>query len=237
MKKIQSKALITRSLMAVIGIILGIFIMAQIKTLPTRNVVNPVRPIVSLKETREILYKEQSDSKKELDSIQTKIDEQQGLENEKSLSSNDLQILKYKKAQAGLTRLSGPGIVITLDDSKESSTLVDSIVHAADLRDVVNLLWGSGAEAIAINDERIISSTAIDCIVNTILINNTRISNPFIVKAIGDGSEMYNRVSNKNILSDLHNRKSNGLVFKVEKNNQIILSAFTGVFNTINQSE
>jgi uncharacterized protein YlxW (UPF0749 family) len=103
--------------MAVMGIILGIFIVAQIKTLPTRNVVNPVRPITSLKETREILYSEQSGLKSELDSLQAKLDDQR-LENNKSLSVNELQILKYKKAQAGFTRLSGQGVTITLDDSK-----------------------------------------------------------------------------------------------------------------------
>lgn len=229
---LKTKAIIARSLMAVMGIILGIFIVAQIKTLPTRNVVSPVRPIASLKETREILYSEQSSLKSEIESLQAKLDDQR-IENNKSLSANELQILKYKKAQAGFTRLSGQGVAITLDDSKSGPTANESIVHAADLRDIINLLWGSTAEAISINDERIVSSTAIDCIVNTILINNTRISNPFVIKAIGDKTVMAQRLNDKSILTDLHNRKSTGLIFKIEHSSQVIVPAFSGVSNTM----
>lgn len=236
MNKFRTKALITRGLMAVIGIILGIFIMAQIKTLPTRNVVNPVRPIVSLKETREILYTEQADLKRELDSLQSKMDLQRS-ENNQSLSADDLQVLKYKKAQAGLTRLSGPGLIITLDDSKDGPATNESIVHAADLRDIINLLWGSTAEAVSVNDERIVASTAIDCIVNTILINNTRISNPFVIKAIGDRGIMSARISDKNLLSDLYGRKSTGLVFDVQPSNQVVILPYSGVFNSLTSKE
>lgn len=84
---------------------------------------------------------------------------------------------------AAVSRVSGPGVKITVDDSKafsEEGRLTDT-----DLRQVVNGLWGSGAEAIAINDRRLSSKTAIRTAGSAITVNYASISAPYVIKVIG----------------------------------------------------
>lgn len=220
----KTKALALRSLFAIVGIIIGMLIILQSKVIPTR-VTDSISPYLSLKDTKDLLYTEQADLKAEVADLQKKINEITG----STASSSDLANLNYKRAQAGLTKLNGPGIIATIDDSKDAPVSEESIVHAADLRDIVNLLWGSTAEGIAINGERVIGTTSIDCIVNTVLINDTRISNPFSIEAIGSIETMSQRLNDQNILTDIHRRANDlGLIFRVEINSDITLPAYSG---------
>ncbi|MBQ3053721.1 MAG: DUF881 domain-containing protein [Clostridia bacterium] len=94
---------------------------------------------------------------------------------------------------AGLIPLTGPGVTVTLSDSKGSSSSINSenlIIHDSDIRTVINELLGSGAEAISINGERIVSTSSIRCVGPTVIINNTRLSTPFIITAIGDSKTL-----------------------------------------------
>lgn len=91
--------------------------------------------------------------------------------------------LERQKMIAGLLAVQGPGVQVILDDSSirsvpASANPSDYLIHEYDLRDVVNLLWLAGSEAIAVNDERIVTTTSIYCVGNTILINDTRLSPP-----------------------------------------------------------
>jgi uncharacterized protein YlxW (UPF0749 family) len=123
-------------------------------------------------------------------------------------------------------------VIIKIDDSPKTPATEDSIVHAADLRDIINLLWASGAEGIAVNDQRIVLGTAVDCIVNTILINNVRIAAPFQIEALGDQPKMSEAIQNANTVANLHLRQKNlGLVFTSNKNNDITLPIFNGSFD------
>ena len=95
------------------------------------------------------------------------------------------------RIRAGTTAVEGRGIVISIDDSNLNksglSDLNDSIAltHDVDLLMLVNELRAAGAEAIAVNDQRIVFSTAIRCVGPVIYVNNRQISAPFILKAIG----------------------------------------------------
>lgn len=90
---------------------------------------------------------------------------------------------------AGLTDVEGPGVTVVLKDSADStqkSSSANYIIHDRDLRDIVNELVASGAEAISINGERISGKSAIRCVGPTITINNNYYASPFTIKAIGD---------------------------------------------------
>lgn len=90
---------------------------------------------------------------------------------------------------AGLTDVEGAGITVVLKDSAESAAKTSPanyIIHDRDLRDIVNELVASGAEAISINGERISGKSAIRCVGPTITINNNYYAPPFTIKAIGD---------------------------------------------------
>jgi len=231
-KTLLPKIIAKRSLIFIISILFGLLISAQWYSLPAR-VANPISPYLSLKETRDELATEQTQLKNEIDRLQNQIKEIEKNSGNISLTSEELNSLNAKKAKAGLTKLNGPGVIITLDDSKEVSISEDSIIHAADLRDLINLLWTKGAEGISINGQRIVINSAIDCIVNTIMINDVKISNPFRIESIGDQELIYNSLANDSTISPLHTRqKENGITFDVSKNNDITLPVFNGSFNT-----
>ena len=97
------------------------------------------------------------------------------------------------RVPAGLTRMSGPGIVVILDDAAGATSNaalagVDPnqlVVHQSDLQAVVNALWSGGAEAMAIAGQRVIATSAVRCVGNTLLLNGEVFSPPFRVAAIG----------------------------------------------------
>lgn len=228
MNRVSTKKISLNSFLIILGIGLGVLLAAQFKSLPIR-ITDPVVSYSSLKDTKDELYVEQSELKKTIEDLNKSIEEIQKESKNITLSEDEVQALQEKKAIAGLTKISGPGMVITLNDSDDFVN-EDSIVHAADLRDVVNLLWTSGAEAISINDQRVVLNTAIDCIVNTILINNQRLSTPYTISAVGPKETLYNAISGG--LSGLQKRKHNyGLKFELYKSNNITLPAFNGSFN------
>ena len=92
---------------------------------------------------------------------------------------------------AAVSRVSGPGVKITVDDSKASSE--EGRLTDTDLRQVVNGLWGSGAEAIAINDRRLSSKTAIRTAGSAITVNYASISAPYVIKVIGPAQTLPGR--------------------------------------------
>lgn len=93
----------------------------------------------------------------------------------------------------GITDVEGKGIEIIVKDNSnitsETIGVLDDIsnyiVHDNDLRNIVNELKNAGAEAISINGQRIVSTTAITCIGNVIKINDEKVTSPFVIKAIG----------------------------------------------------
>lgn len=100
-------------------------------------------------------------------------------------------------ADAARTPVRGPAITVTLDDSKipldslpDVYTGDDIIVHQQDVQGVVNALWAGGAEAMMIQDQRVISTSAVRCVGNTLNLQGRVYSPPYVITAIGDTSRM-----------------------------------------------
>ncbi|MFA6963864.1 MAG: DUF881 domain-containing protein [Patescibacteria group bacterium] len=228
MKSNNHKNIVTKSLLLILSIGFGVLISAQIRSLPT-IISNPIAPYASLKETKGDLSGEQSELKQEIEALHQQIAEFQAVNEGKVLSRQEIADLNLKKANAGVTKLNGSGVIVTLDDSKSGTVTEENIVHAADLRDVVYLMWANGAEAISVNGQRVVVNTAIDCIVNTILINDVRLATPFRIEAIGPEEILFSKLSDQNILSDLHHRHlDKKLVFETVMNNDITVPIYTG---------
>jgi uncharacterized protein YlxW (UPF0749 family) len=95
---------------------------------------------------------------------------------------------------AGLVALTGPGVEITLDDAPrrpDGSLPIgarpdDVVIHQSDVQAVVNAVWASGADAVAIMDQRLIATSAVRCVGNVLLLQGRTYSPPFVVTAIGD---------------------------------------------------
>src|SRR3972149_6162985 len=93
------------------------------------------------------------------------------------------------RALAGFIPLEGSGVVVEMRDSPRPIQPGDdpnkTILHYTDIHAVINDLWAAGAEAIAINGERIITRTGLNCVGTTILCNTKRIAPPYTLAPIG----------------------------------------------------
>lgn len=100
------------------------------------------------------------------------------------------------EAISGATDLRGPGITIRMTDNltNDSLSINEKIVHDLDVRIIISELNAAGAEAIAINGKRIVSTTEIICIGPVIRINGEVVAAPFIIKAIGDPEQLLENV-------------------------------------------
>jgi uncharacterized protein YlxW (UPF0749 family) len=90
---------------------------------------------------------------------------------------------------AGITAVQGPGVVVTLEDADgacPSGQQQDCEIRDADLQLAVNHLFDAGAEAVAINGERIIATTAIRNAGRAILVNYRVLTPPYDIMALGD---------------------------------------------------
>lgn len=99
---------------------------------------------------------------------------------------------------AGLTALRGPALTVSLNDAPTSpdgslpkgATPDDVVVHQQDVQAVVNAMWAGGAEAMTIMGVRVISTSAVRCVGNTLLLDGVLYSPPFTITAIGDPGAM-----------------------------------------------
>jgi uncharacterized protein YlxW (UPF0749 family) len=99
-----------------------------------------------------------------------------------------------REAAAGLTALRGPGVTVRMDDAPRrpdgtrpaNASADDLVVHQQDVQAVVNALWAGGAEAMMIMGVRIIATSAVRCVGNTLLLDGRVYSPPFEITAIGD---------------------------------------------------
>lgn len=218
-------------LLFVIGLGVGLLFALQIQT-PSPRSTNPVTPFVALQDTKSILEKDQLDLKEKLLELREGISSQQNsIKSTKKSTKTLVEETDKLKDSVGLTDKKGKGLVITLADAQEGELTIDSIVHAADLRDVVNLLWQDNAQAISINGQRVVATTSIDSIVNTILVNNTKIANPFEIKAIGDQVKIKQTLLSGDYLKDIIRRKNNNhLIYNIEPSSEVTISAYDGGF-------
>lgn len=92
---------------------------------------------------------------------------------------------------AGTQEVTGPGLQITLDDAPRNSPLAfdaqaeDTVVHQQDVQAVVNALWAGGAEAMQLMDQRVISTSAVRCVGNTLILQGKVYSPPYSITAVG----------------------------------------------------
>lgn len=170
----------------------------------------------------------------ELDAKQARIaemvSENEKLESEASgLGREELDRLRSLSALTGAQPVTGPGLVITVDDGPDSDKLGSQVVDV-DLRQLVNSLWESGAEAIGVNGHRMSSRTSIRAAGEAITVGYRSISGPYVVTAIGDPNQLRERFMASpgaawwNSLSGTY-----GMRFDVKKSDTLHLSGDTGL--------
>jgi uncharacterized protein YlxW (UPF0749 family) len=133
----------------------------------------------------------------ERDELANKIDSAHGRSPDAALAAMRRRSAELA-AEAGMDPVHGPGLVVTLQDAQRDAngrfprdaSPDDLVVHQQDIEAVLNALWSSGAEAIQMQDQRIIATSVPRCVGNTLLLNGRTYSPPYAITAIGDATAM-----------------------------------------------
>ena len=225
--------------LGIMCLILTMSIMIQVRTINNTNKTasqsltnNDLRDqVLKWKEKYDQEYEELQNANKKLERVRTAASK-----NTEGSEENEAELLKNNMI-IGLTDVEVEGVIVTLKDdtsiTSDSLAITDSmsnhLVHDSDLISIVNELKNAGAEAISINDQRIVISTSITCEGNVISVNGAKVGSPFVIKAIGHASYMESALTRpggpiKNFTGYI------GASVKTSDNIQI--PKFTGVIST-----
>jgi uncharacterized protein YlxW (UPF0749 family) len=145
------------------------------------------------------------------------------------------QQIEALEMPAGLVAVEGPGLTVTLDDAPREmreaagDDASNAIVHQQDIQAVANAMWAAGAEAMTIQGQRVVSTTGIKCVGNTVLLHGVTYSPPYVVSAIGDADAMRERIAASPYLAAyLEAVDEYRLGWSVEEEKLIRAPAFTG---------
>jgi len=157
--------------------------------------------------------------------------------NNSELEQEEEQI-KLNNNLLGLTKLEGQGVEITLKDDPNVTTgsisvidnISDHLVHYLDVIAIVNELKNAGAEAISVNGQRIVSTTAITCVGNVIKVNDEKVGSPFVIRAIGFPEMLATSLNRGGGYLQELNRY--GIVTDIKKLDKVEIPKYTGVFQS-----
>lgn len=139
-------------------------------------------------------------------------------------SSKDIsELIKRYTIVSGKTDVTGQGIIIKYKPS-DNEAKADIV---KDLRDIVNEIKNAGAEAIEINNQRIVGTTAIEMVKNKIEINDTEVSENFIIKAIGDSNLMYSGLIRPG--GTIENIRESGVSIEINSENTIKINKYNEI--------
>ena len=138
-----------------------------------------------------------------------------------------LEILRRYRLTANLTDVRGEGISITMADAKARENADPSlfIIHDTDILRILNELKASGAQAIAINGERLLTVSEIMCAGPTVRVNRNRYPAPYIIEAVGNASVMASALE-KSVIVEL--LKDYDISVKIERKSEIIIKKYYG---------
>ena len=221
-------------LLGIMCMLLTIGICVQIKTVSDSSTSvgrtqaeNELRnSVLKWKEDYEQIYEEQVKKEAHLEELRTEASTQD------TTSANLSKQLDKANVLLGYKEVSGQGLIITLKDANTSTVIgnaTDYIVHDGDLLEVVNALKNAGAEAISINGERIVNTTAITCAGNITKVNGEKVGSPFEIKAIGLTEKLNGALTMPGGYLEL--LENDGVQVKVEEVKNVTIPKYDGIYN------
>ncbi|MBN6185934.1 DUF881 domain-containing protein [Aneurinibacillus sp. BA2021] len=183
--------------------------------------------LISEKETNEKLEKQLAKLRMEVNKKEKELSERQ------AVSKQVIGELEELRMKAGLIPVVGPGITVTLEDSKTARTFDDvaeGIVHDQNIRDVVNELFASGAEGVAVNGQRLVGGSSVRCVGPTVIVNDTKLAPPFVIQAIGDKDTLLSALRLPGGVIDILKQRT--LEISIKGSDQIELPAYVGETQT-----
>jgi uncharacterized protein YlxW (UPF0749 family) len=140
---------------------------------------------------------------------------------------------------AGTAPLTGPALDVTLDDAPPGATALvpgvpdpqpnDLVIHQQDLQAVVNALWQGGARGIRVMDQRLISTSAVRCVGNTLILQGRVYSPPYRITAVGDLERLRAALdASPAIQNYLQYVRAYGLGWKIGAHDKATLPGYSG---------
>ena len=135
---------------------------------------------------------------------------------------------------AGLTAASGVGLAVTLDDAPldpppQGADPADLVVHQQDLQAVVNAMWAGGALAISLQDQRLVSTTGIKCVGNTVVLEGIPYAPPYRIEAVGDPGRLLRALNGDETIDRYREYvEAYGLGLAVTTAERLTLAAYEG---------
>ncbi|HHU90042.1 MAG TPA: DUF881 domain-containing protein [Clostridiaceae bacterium] len=136
-----------------------------------------------------------------------------------------LKMKDYEYLRAGLTAVSGKGVVITMEDApaKGELDINEYIIHDNNINDILDELKANGAQAISVNGERVMLNTRPVCAGPTIIVNESRYPPPYVIEAIGDPDILYDAIEN---MPQVAFMRLTNIRIDVEKQEEIVINRF-----------
>jgi len=211
---------------ALVSIILGILLAVQFQTQRSITEAVPTRRVeelaAMLKEARDMRL----NSENKIKELKQQLSSGSGGWGQNETQKEMQQI----KIWAGLENMIGQGVIITFNDHTEQSNMVNNnnlnVVQDEDLLRTVNELKAAGAEAISLNGQRIIANSEIRWAGSHILLNNTSLSTPYEIRAIGNAKHLEDALILKNGIVDTLSVW--GIQIKIVKEEKVEVPAYKG---------
>ncbi|MFE2017890.1 DUF881 domain-containing protein [Streptomyces sp. NPDC059499] len=157
-----------------------------------------------------------------------------------STRAQDAELAALERA-AGTKKLTGAAIGVTLNDAPPNATANpgypepqpnDLVIHQQDLQAVVNALWEGGARGIQVMDQRLISTSAVRCVGNTLILQGRVYSPPYKVTAVGDQDKLKQALDDSPAIQNYQLYvKAYGLGWKVEEHDRTTLPGYSGTID------
>nr|WP_320145616.1 DUF881 domain-containing protein [uncultured Anaeromusa sp.] len=206
---------------ALVCFILGIMLAVQFKTTEDMRSALSVQRVEDL--SQRLLQTE-----KERDSLNNQVKELR----EQVLGGRTSKEIQLIQMGAGVVDLTGPGVVVTINDSKRPSKPGENpnlyVIHDDDILKVINELWAAGAEAMSINEQRLIASSEIRCAGPTLSVNNTRSSAPYEIIAIGEPKTLENALRMRGGV--VETLQFWGIQVTIKQTDRVAVPAYKGAF-------
>lgn len=214
-------------------LVMGFLVVAQLRTgraltsqvpIPTRNVYALATLLREEQEARKSLEAQVASLRKKLETYERTTSEGRSLTEAMGKELESLRIA------LGLKAMRGPGVIVRLADAKTQPRGSNPVVVTyQDLVAVINELWAAGAEAVAVNDQRVTATTGFSQVGGTVVVNLQRLTAPFVIVAIGDPATLDGALNIRGGL--VEGLRALGLQIAISRRDNLTVPPYKGTIN------
>ncbi len=168
-----------------------------------------------------------SEMKQQLEEIQNTTKEYTDQSSDVQATMNLLKSdVDKARCDLGYTDVKGQGIILTIADGKNAANDKEQVITYNDLIMAINELKYAGAEAISLNDERVVNNSFVANISEYMVMNDNRISGPYTIKVIGDSKDLESVINIKGGIKDYLESYNKQISYTVE--NEVYINKYNG---------